>query len=190
VETKKTERNFDATGFKTYEGNFIWSDARKEWLEKGKTIWETNSDRTETIELVYTLPDGSQEWRGVTKVVNRFDSDGDPIFAEFNLWWPDNNNWFVGMRNYYFYRPQITGIEETYSLPISIFPIPTNGLVFFTGLVKPAEVQVYSLQGALIKRIGNVMESADLTDLPAGSYVIHVSDGRSGLKKSLRVTKQ
>ena len=75
------------------------------------------------------------------------------------------------------------GIEENQELK-GIYPNPSNGLVHFeiSALHQESiEVQLFNLQGSLIRTstIDNTHQSLDLSNLPAGSYVLRTNSGQS-----------
>jgi len=72
----------------------------------------------------------------------------------------------------------ITGIEEVSETNrVAIYPNPTNGKVYLQ-TDTPVTITVFSSEGKMLLQLENTRE-ADLKDLPAGLYWLHVS-GRNG----------
>jgi acetyl esterase/lipase len=71
-----------------------------------------------------------------------------------------------------------SSIGNTYTLTTSIYPNPTSsGLLMISGLQTTAMVQVFNMQGQLVKSAntsGNSNEQFDISDIAKGTYVIKI----------------
>ena len=66
---------------------------------------------------------------------------------------------------------------------VSLYPNPTNGRIYFFGLNNDAKVEVFSIEGKLLKQYNSIEEYIDL-DLTSGLYLLKLtSDHRSITKK-------
>ena len=75
-------------------------------------------------------------------------------------------------------------VEETVDASFEVYPIPTNGILYFT---KPCSVEIFSTIG-LVKRENVLVESIDISDLSAGIYILRLFDGKDCFVK--RVVKE
>ena len=110
------------------------------------------------------------------KVIRSFDFDGDITREIWYYWDGESKSYLSDGKDYYFYHETSTACQEQAVNPIRIFPNPTNRLLNLSGLTKPADVKIYSLQGMLLRRIPAVERFIDLSGLPAGGYLILVSE--------------
>ncbi|MGZ3899599.1 MAG: T9SS type A sorting domain-containing protein [Bacteroidia bacterium] len=81
-------------------------------------------------------------------------------------------------------NPEVVGIkEEAASITVSLFPNPTNGILYLNGLKENSNysISVYDLLGkcVLSKSIKNsyLSEKIDLSGLPEGAYLLTISSG-------------
>jgi ELWxxDGT repeat protein len=89
--------------------------------------------------------------------------------------WPNN----------YSYRYFVTsgsinlkGLEEdpiAHMDPVAIFPNPTSGLITMSGIDAPALVEVMDNMGRLVKKQSLVNDQLDISDLPAGMYILSIN---------------
>ncbi len=78
---------------------------------------------------------------------------------------------------------QSLSITDNTELNVAVFPNPTTGRVYFSGLNSKADVEVYSIEGKLLKQYQSVEDYIDL-DVTSGLYLIKLtSDNRSVIKK-------
>jgi hypothetical protein len=124
-------------------------------------------------------------WEYYTKDEYSYQPDGIISRESFFAWDEDNNQWTLSRRNHYFYRTQISNLNDIEVAQLLIFPNPTSGIINITGLTQPAEVKIYSLQGQLLKSELNFTNTIDIYDLPAGVYFLNLTSGQTVLKKTL-----
>jgi len=74
-----------------------------------------------------------------------------------------------------------TGINESETVQLSVYPNPTNGILNFT---KPCSVDIYSTVN-LVKKENSFVESIDISDLPAGIYILRLFDGENYFDKKI-----
>ena len=78
---------------------------------------------------------------------------------------------------------QSLSITDNTELNVAVFPNPTTGRIYFSGLNSKADVEVYSIEGKLLAQYQSVEDSIDL-DVTSGIYLIKLtSDNRSVIKK-------
>ncbi len=63
---------------------------------------------------------------------------------------------------------EMSGIEEIENDTLLLYPNPTSGLVY---LSETTDAEVYNLAGSLVESVRNA-DTLDLTDLPAGVYLV------------------
>jgi hypothetical protein len=57
---------------------------------------------------------------------------------------------------------------------ISIYSNPTTGILHLIGVSDPVKVEVFSLDGRLIKSFHALKSSVSLEDVPEGKYIIRI----------------
>jgi hypothetical protein len=104
--------------------------------------------------------------------------------------WVDGlGSWNLVDRSHYYYQSSSSEVITVADGTQRIFPNPTSGILNIDGLTGPARVKVYSLQGQLLKAIEQVKNTIDISDLPAGVYILNLATGNKiPLRK--RVVKQ
>ncbi len=74
-------------------------------------------------------------------------------------------------------------IDDEELSKVSVYPNPTGGRVHISGLNSETNVNVYSVEGKLLKHYNTVSNYIDL-ELPSGLYLLKlISDKRSIIKK-------
>jgi hypothetical protein len=82
----------------------------------------------------------------------------------------------------YEYQSQ-TGIDETKSSDIGIYPNPASDVIYFSKTV--SEIKLFTLQGQLVLSAGNV-NSLNVNSLTKGLYIVHTKDA-DGYRKSTKI---
>jgi hypothetical protein len=78
---------------------------------------------------------------------------------------------------------QSLSVDENELLNVSVYPNPTNGRVYFKGLKSETNIEVFSIEGKLLKNYNLIEDYIDL-DLASGLYMMKfISDNRSITKK-------
>lgn len=78
-------------------------------------------------------------------------------------------------QNEYYGTCMIDAVEEMDISPISLYPNPISDVVHIEG-VEAAEVQAYNALGQLVKTVRGSNE-VDVSGLPEGLYLLHITDG-------------
>lgn len=74
-------------------------------------------------------------------------------------------------------------VDENLALDINVYPNPTNGKVYITGVNESLKCDVYSIDGRLIKQIHTMDNYIDL-ELTSGLYILKLmSDEKAVMKK-------
>ncbi len=90
------------------------------------------------------------------------------IYSNLNLYWTDTISVLV--------KSDPSGIiDNNVVQDIKFYPNPTYGIINITGIKIPAEVNIYSVQGKLLKTVNQVANSIDISDLPPGIYFLNIS---------------
>lgn len=123
-------------------------------------------------------------WVGIEKREYIYDKDNDLIITSLYFW--DNiNGWKCNSKEYYYYASSTTGIDVSVDSTIDLFPNPTSDIIYITGLSQPAEVMLYSIQGRLLKTVDQVESTIDISDLPAGVYILNLTSGDQVLRERI-----
>ena len=77
-------------------------------------------------------------------------------------------------------------IEDNNKSKVSVYPNPTNGRLYISGLNNVERLEVFSIEGKLLKRFTTVNEYVDL-DIASGLYMVKLTDnGRTIIKKVIK----
>ncbi|MBU2927390.1 endonuclease [Winogradskyella psychrotolerans] len=78
---------------------------------------------------------------------------------------------------------QVLSVADNTELNVALYPNPTTGRVYISGLNTVADVEVYSIEGKLLKQMQSVESYIDL-EVASGIYLLKLeSDNRSVIKK-------
>ncbi|WP_179374332.1 endonuclease [Winogradskyella wichelsiae] len=78
---------------------------------------------------------------------------------------------------------QVLNVTDNTELKVAIFPNPTSGRVYLSGLTSAIDIEVYSIEGKLLKQSQSVEEYIDL-GVASGLYLLKLtSENRSVIKK-------
>jgi len=184
---KEEERAYNASG------QIILSVIRRglgTLSEEFRTEWEYSQDGRLILEIktgqMARFP-GPLSIKSKYKVFRSFDEEGDFEKEIWYNWDYETQSYVFTSTDFYYYHPVTSGIPETASDNLVVYPNPTNGAVYFNGLAKPAEVKIYSIQGVLLRSFNHVEISVDLSDLPSGMYLMHVTEDYHSLLRTTLV---
>ena len=78
---------------------------------------------------------------------------------------------------------QVLSVDDNTELKVALYPNPTSGRVYISGLNANADVDVYSIDGKLLKQSQSVKDYIDL-DVTSGMYLLKLtSNNQSVIKK-------
>jgi beta-glucanase (GH16 family) len=133
--------------------------------------------------------------------INNTDAFHHPFFIILNMAvggnWPgptiDNTGFpaamYVDYVRVYQRNSLATGLSpDRKSVPaIKLFPNPTKGIVNLDGISGPVDVEIYSIEGRLVKRFAKQMQAFDISDLRDGIYLFSVrSDSGTGFQRIVK----
>jgi len=72
---------------------------------------------------------------------------------------------------------------------IVVYPNPASGIINISGLIQAVDVEVYSIQGQLLKSAVQVQNTVDISNLPAGVYFLNLTKGDRTVVKKIVVKK-
>jgi antitoxin component YwqK of YwqJK toxin-antitoxin module len=182
---EKEERTYDPDG-KLSQILLMDITGTDNWVERLRTtLTYDDSER-----LVYEERQGYMELtiglRQKLKLGRYFDADGDVWQEVWYFWDYDSKTYQFGFKDYYFYR-SLTGTQPILNIPeITVYPNPTSGRITITGIDEPLTLRLFNLQGQLLKTQYQVKETADLTGMPAGFYVLDLESG-DGTRHRIRM---
>ncbi|MFH0759866.1 MAG: T9SS type A sorting domain-containing protein [Bacteroidota bacterium] len=185
--TGKVEYTYDEQGHLLskfrYQGNpdpnWMFNE-RWEWVynAQGQLVQETQIGPVLDLDLVEHL-----------KIVRTFNPEGDKVCETYYHHIPGNLETFIlWKKDFCYYRSPAAGTQDITVDPVSIYPNPTDGLMTFSGLTRPAEVKIFSIRGKLL-RMYRVENTLDIHDLPAGTYILYVAEGNQAPVRNLIVKK-
>jgi len=69
-----------------------------------------------------------------------------------------------------------TGLEDTENNEISVYPIPASSTLYIQGIDQNSTIALYDIHGAIKTVRTTNHNSIDVTDLPRGIYILHVTE--------------
>ncbi len=86
----------------------------------------------------------------------------------------NSNSWIMKTKGIYFYRNNLSGLQEVGKNSISIFPNPVEDNLYILGLNNQALIGIYSIEGVLIKKEKVFDNKINVSDLTQGIYIINI----------------
>lgn len=82
---------------------------------------------------------------------------------------------------------EVMGVSDLDSFSVSVYPNPTNGMLYVNSDKNISKIEIFGLNGQLLKHVKED-QSIDLSSLSKGVYVIKVTtaDGKSKVSKVIR----
>lgn len=174
---------FMSIGKRTYQYNedgklwlythYDWDEERDIWIgqEDGQVrlIYDNNGIIQEEIRNDWDLE--KEEWIPGWKTVLSYNASDQIDYQTQYAWDTDVQDWDIIMR-YFFYRPGSTAIHDVALSELKVFPNPCDGILNITGLPDEQVINIYTLQGRLIKSVLTESSQIDITDLSSGIYII------------------
>jgi hypothetical protein len=168
-----------------------WEDYYNDWLFLTRTTHQYNAQgsRTESLQEFYDA--FSFYWYNVSRLTNSYDENGNRLVYTFQLWDEDSEQWI----NYYkdenwwsFFEP--SSVFEAIAKKFSIFPNPANDFILINteALFSPYNLKIFNSFGVpvLDLSLSAQNEKVDISNLPAGTYIIQLeTDNQSEMKKLL-----
>ena len=181
--TMKEERAYNLSGQPVLSvisrGNgSLTEDFRSEWVydPDGRLIQET-------LTGAQVRRPGPLPIKKKSRTIRTFDNEGNTIRVIWYFWDALTKSYLFDSKDYYFYHPTATSHQETALEPVTVYPNPTGGILNLSGLSKPVTVEIYSMQGMLLRSVSHVKISIVISDLPPGFYLVRVvDDGKTLLK--------
>ncbi len=127
---------------------------------------------------------GSNDWRmEVVDLSSLTDKTNVALRFKFtsgygNLVWIDNVSIAEGV-----------GIEEQEVEELSIYPNPTSDMLYLNGTEPIAKIQIFNLQGQLVRAQSGDVRSISVSDLSDGVYMMRVY-GENGTMTTHKIVKQ
>ena len=178
----KNETTYDDVGNVILVLRYRWGSTQNDWIVHRKYIY-TYSE-TEEMYFNYEWIPSENIWIGHMKLRITFDEDGDDISFAHYSWDSDLSDWLISTKDFYYYSTG-SGIEEIEVSSILCYPNPSSGIINITGLSQASEVKLYSSQGKLLKSLNQVESTIDISDLPAGIYILNLTSGNKVLQKRI-----
>jgi hypothetical protein len=86
-----------------------------------------------------------------------------------------------------FCSPACYASTEELSVDLEIYPNPTDGLLNITGLSEVNTIELYSLEGKLMKTWNNASSALDMSELKSGVYQLVVTSNMERIVKSILI---
>ena len=145
------------------------------------TTWSANEMLSPTFDPHIGYPNQN-------KMGDYFDMVSDNAGA--NLAWANTLN---GEQDVFYSRiipPVAIAVNENSNININIFPNPNDGTFVIKGLIKPSQIELYTLQGEIVysKSIRKSSDEINISTLSSGIYFMKLvdADGNSIIRKIIR----
>jgi hypothetical protein len=168
----------------TLLAQYHWERSAGAWNGEGsygKREWEYDPAGRLSAETEFIWNPEEAGWQEKIRVTAMHDPDGDPVAWRQTWWNPESREREMVIGFYFFYNSINTGRQELTSDVARVFPNPTEGRITITGLTQTAEIGLYSLQGLLLRTFTRVVGEIDISDVPAGVYVLYISAGNKAV---------
>lgn len=129
----------------------------------------------------------SGELRPKEKQTWQYDEDDDITYLNTEEW--INNKWRIKKRAIYYYNTLLSNQLLNHDLDYVLYPNPTTDVINITGLSQPVAIELYSIHGRLLKSINQVENSIDISDLPAGVYILNLTLWNKATKRNIIVKR-
>ena len=117
------------------------------------------------------------------------DVANDLAWEEYNGTWATmNSGWSnsIALAIFPILCPNANAIDvvET-SDEVNIFPNPTNSIVYITGIDDFEQVQIFNIQGKLVKSITSYTNQINMSNLSPGNYILKIISNETVITKKL-----
>ncbi len=86
-----------------------------------------------------------------------------------------------------FCSPACYSSAQELSVDLEIYPNPTDGLLNITGLTEVNTIELYSIEGKLMKTWNNASSALDMSELKSGVYQLIVTSNMERIVKSILI---
>ncbi len=185
-EYRREERSYNKMGLPVLSKYVIGQHPGFSYTEK---TWNYSSigklvQETETGYMV--------RWAGIPEdyqVQRTFDDDGDIIQENWNYYNRETQSYELEGRDYFFYSSKADGITDFVTEELLIYPNPTEGILNVSGLSQAKEINIYTLQGRLVRSINQFDSSIDISNLSAGTYILTIDRTKQALFRTLVIKR-
>jgi hypothetical protein len=188
----KTEHHYDESGKMIRFAGYDWDHKASVWKgndDIGKKEWGYDPAGRLITEMVFIWNPQDKDWEENIRLTAMYDPDGDPAEYRQSWWNPDSGEWEKVLRYFFYYKSNVTGQPEIIANDIQVYPNPTEGRIAISGLSQPADIRLYSMQGQLVKTYTGVKGGIDISDLPTGVYLLHLTLGNNTIVKKTVIKK-
>lgn len=113
-----------------------------------------------------------------------YNESGKAIQKDARLW--ENSGWRLTTRSFFYYQSILRVPDSELDKGKNVFPNPSNGIVYLTGIDFPVRIQVYSITGARLLTESIAQGSLDLTGLSKGMYYLIIeAQGQVSVAQSI-----
>lgn len=99
-------------------------------------------------------------------------ADGHESYEAYYNWSANLQDWLSYRKQFNYFSGKVTGIEEYVQSDIVVYPNPAVDRITISGLTNPAQVRILSSDGRVVKVLDQVIQTVDISDLPAGYYYL------------------
>jgi len=89
-----------------------------------------------------------------------------------------------------FGEPNTIGEQNDFENSISVYPKPAQNTITISGNIKDSEIEIYNLNGSLIRNLGLAKEEElkiDVSDLNSGIYILKVSNDNKVFSEKISI---
>jgi hypothetical protein len=144
------------------------------WLPYQRTNYSWDMNENKTMEDKYQRDEGTGNWTGLSKKEWAFDTDNDLLRETVHAWHSSSSDWRLSTRDYYYYEGSSSVPEIKKETGLTIYPNPAESFVNISGGEAILEIQILTIGGQSIKSTKPVNSKIDISNIPAGMYIIAV----------------
>lgn len=154
---------------------------------KSKLYFYQSSDQDKELNLKHTLfVEDSLKVMFIQRMTKTPDGNLVLLWEELDVYakngrYNDLDGYSEAM-SYVCFDPKTLGLvskttEINANLKCKLFPNPTSSTLNIESLSSPATVNITNINGQLVRKISNVEREINISDLPAGMYIIDIKNG-------------
>jgi len=187
VKFSKKLLNYYGNGKLSLTKSLYWDELRSRWVFVWYDAYEYDKDGKLILEIDYVWNLETGNWIEFEKNENIYDSTGNQVLRLTYFWNDDLFDWKFSSKSFYHTSLHTVGAKKLTNSEIVIYPNPASDFITFPGVNRPVEIKIYTINGRLVKLLQLVQNTADISDLPKGVYMVTIiSDDKTVVSKIIK----
>ena len=102
-------------------------------------------------------------------------------------WDSEMKNWIISSESIYYYSTPTTVVNQLANENILLYPNPTSGRLKIAGINNSADIDVYSINGHMLKSLQQVNYNIDMSEFTSGVYILRIrSNNKTIVRKVIK----